>query len=145
MSDVYAEAFYHLIWATTRREPMVTERVEALLYPYLCQKCIEKKAFVYAVGGMPDHVHLVCSIPPAFSVSNFVKIIKGSTSHYINEYAFDVSIKWQRGYGYLTLAKHDLPDVIAYVENQKTRHAEDRLWPKLERLPSETNSSEDAS
>ncbi len=140
MSDVYAEAFYHFIWATTRREPMVTERVEALLYPFLCQKCIEKKAFVYAVGGMPDHVHLVCSIPPTISVSDFAKAIKGSASHYINHDDFGVSVKWQRGYAYLTLAKHDLPDVIVYVENQKTRHAENQLWPKLERLPNDTES-----
>ena len=76
MADVYEEAYYHLIWATTRREAMITPSVEKTLYDYIYQKCREKEAFIYALGGMPDHVHLVCSVPAKISVSDFVQLIK---------------------------------------------------------------------
>ena len=136
MSDVYEEAYFHLVWGTTRREPMILPRTEPLLYPYIHQKCREK-AFVYALNGMPDHVHLVCSIPASVAVSDFVKLVKGSVSHFINHHPETDPVRWQRGYGYLTFAKHDLDPVVDYVQNQKTRHAEGRLWPALERLPAD--------
>ncbi len=37
MSDVYAEAFYHLVWATKMREQMIEPRLEVLLYAHIRQ------------------------------------------------------------------------------------------------------------
>jgi putative transposase len=137
MSDVYEEAYCHLVWATTRREAMISLATEALLYDYIYQKCCQKKAFVYALGGMPDHVHLICSVPSSIAVADFVQLIKGSSSHYISHHVQINALRWQRGYGYLTFAKHDLASVISYVKDQKKHHAEGKLWPKLEYLPAE--------
>ena len=135
MADVYEEAYCHLVWATTKREAMITPGVEKMLYNYIYQKSREKKAFVYALGGMPDHVHLVCSVPATISVSDFVKSIKGSSSHYSSHHAQSDSLRWQRGYAYLTFAKHDLDAVVNYVQSQKRHHAEGKLWQSLEHLP----------
>ena len=137
MSDVYQEAYYHIVWATRLRDPMILPRMEGLLFPYIRQKCGEKKAFVYALNGMTDHVHLVCSIPASFAVADFVHAIKGSSSHSVNHHAGADPLRWQRGYSYHTLAKRGLPPVIGYVRDQKKRHAENRLWPALERTPVE--------
>ena len=135
MSDTYEEAYCHLVWATTQREAMISPAMEIMLYDYIYQKCREKKAFIYALGGMPDHVHLICSIPASIAVADFVNLIKGSSSHYISHHAQSNALRWQRGYGYLTFAKHDLTSVVSYVKNQKKHHAEGKLWPKLEHLP----------
>jgi len=135
MTDVYQQSYYHVVWATKRREEMVLPRSEALLFSYIRQKCAEKGAFVYALGGLPDHVHLLCSIPATLAVSDFVKLIKGSSSHYINRHPQAGPVRWQRGYSYHTFSKRDLADTMAYVRDQKKRHAEGRLWPALERVP----------
>ncbi len=135
MPDVYGEAYYHFIWATTRRAEMIVPRMESLLHAYIRQKCREERAFVYAVGGVEDHLHLVCSLPPSIAVSDFVKLIKGSSSHYASHHAQGDPLRWQRGYAYLTFAGHDLAAIVSYVENQKARHAAGKLWPKLEKLP----------
>jgi REP element-mobilizing transposase RayT len=137
MPDVYGEAYYHLIWATARRERMVVPRIEDLLYDYIRRKCREKQAFVYALGGMPDHVHLACSIPASLAVAEFAQTLKGSSSHYINHRGQLDGLRWQRGYSYLTFAKRDLLAVVAYIEGQKQHHADGKLWPKLERLPTD--------
>ena len=137
MSDVYEESYCHLVWATTRREAMIQPLAEDMLYDYIRQKSRERKAFVYALGELPDHVHLVCSVPVSLAVSEFVKLIKGSSSHYMSHHKQVTAMRWQRGYSYLTFSKHDLPAVVQYVECQKERHAENKLWPKLEHLPAE--------
>ncbi len=135
MADVYEEAYCHLVWATTKREVMITPSVEKTLYDYIYQKCREKKAFIYALGRMPDHVHLVCSVPVSISVSDFVKLIKGSSSYSASRHSQSDSLRWQRGYAYLTFAKHDLDAVVSYVRGQKKHHAESKLWASLEHLP----------
>ncbi len=137
MSDVYEEAYCHLVWATTQREAMILSAMEILLYDYIHQKCRQKKAFAYALGGMPDHVHLICSIPASIAVADFVQLIKGSSSHYVSHHSQSDALRWQHGYGYLTFAKHDLSAVISYVKEQKKHHAEGKLWPKLEKVPTE--------
>ncbi len=135
MADVYEEAYCHLIWATTKREAMILPSVEKTLYDYIYQKSREKRAFVYALGGMSDHLHLVCSVPAKISVSDFVQLIKGGSSHYISQQAQSDALRWQRGYAYLTFAKHDLDAVVCYVQGQKKHHAEGKLWASLEHLP----------
>ncbi len=136
MSDVYEEAYHHLVWATKQREPMVAPSVESLLYAHIYQKCREMRTFVHALGGMPDHIHLVCSVPASIAVSEFMRNLKGSSSYYISHHAQGDPLRWQPGYGLLTYGKHDLPKVVGYVESQKGHHDRDRLWPKLERTSS---------
>ena len=135
MADVYEEAYCHLIWATTKREAMISPSVEKTLYDYIHQKNRDRKAFIYAMGGMPDHVHLVCSVPASVSVSDFVQLIKGSSSHYVSRQSQRDALRWQRGYAYLTFAKHDLNAVVSYVQSQKKHHMEGNLWASLEHLP----------
>ena len=84
---------------------------------------------------MPDHVHLVCSVPVSISVSDFVKLIKGGSSYSTSRHSQSHALRWQRGYAYMTFAKHDLEAVINYVRGQKKHHAEGNLWPSLEHLP----------
>lgn len=43
MADVYEQSYCHLVWATTRREAMISLDVEKMLYDYIRQKCREKK------------------------------------------------------------------------------------------------------
>jgi putative transposase len=39
-----------------------------------------KEVEVIELNIRPDHVHLVCSIPPKMSVSDFMGILKGKTA-----------------------------------------------------------------
>jgi putative transposase len=89
---------------------------------------------VHAINGTEDHVHLVTSIPPTLSISEFVKKIKGSSSHYRNKVMLPETerFRWQAGYGAFSLSKRQLDIAIAYVENQKQRHADNQLWTALE-------------
>lgn len=68
-----------------------------------------------------NHIHWVVSISPTLAISDFVKKIKGSSSHYLNNV---LSLKenkfaWQAGYGVFSLGQTQLERAIAYVDNQK--------------------------
>ena len=56
--------YYHLVWATKERQPLINPETEAALYPYIISKADTLRCIVHAIGGVEDHIHLVVSIPP---------------------------------------------------------------------------------
>lgn len=126
--------YYHLIWPTQHREPLITEAVEARLFPYLVSKATENDVFVYAINGWYDHVHLVVAIPPKHSVAEIVKRLKGASSHYMNyDVRLDRPFGWQRGYGALSVGERQRAIAEAYVARQKEHHARQTANASLER------------
>jgi REP element-mobilizing transposase RayT len=49
---------------------------------------------VQVINGMPEHVHLVLSIPSMLAIAELVKRVKGVSSHFVNE-TFKPEFKWQ--------------------------------------------------
>jgi len=128
-------SYAHLVWTTKDRSPFIDTTIEKQLYAQIVKKASGLECYVYAINGMPDHIHLVLAVPPKHSVSHVVKELKGASSHFVNhiisppEYVF----KWQRGYGYLTLGQTQLERAISYVEGQKEHHASNTTNGWLER------------
>jgi putative transposase len=129
----YWRLYYHIVWGTRLREPLITPEIEQTLYPMLSAKMAEKRAWVFAVGGIADHVHMVAAIPPSVSIAEFVKFVKGATSYSVSA-VFDVPFHWQRGYGVFSLNRGNLKTVIEYVKRQKQHHRESTTIADLERV-----------
>ena len=127
-------AYYHLVWATHQRQPLINSATEQLLFPYLEKKAIEFETIVYALNGVEDHIHMVVSIPPRYSVAEVVKGLKGGSSHYLNHSGLPKEFKWQRGYGVFTLGERQRPDAQAYVRAQKQYHGAGTTNTWLERV-----------
>ena len=72
----YWRTFYHLIWATRQRKPLITPTIEQRLYPYLVHKAAQMEVGVLAIGGWTDHIHMVVSIPPKLAIAGLVKALK---------------------------------------------------------------------
>ncbi len=124
----------HIVWATWDRLPLITEDIERELYRYIHQACQENQCQVLAIGGLPDHVHLLILMPSTISISDLLKYIKGGSSHFVSRTLTPgVWFQWQGSYACHSFAYADRAKVIAYVSNQKRRHAENDLWPSLER------------
>ncbi|GIV80365.1 MAG: hypothetical protein KatS3mg050_4759 [Litorilinea sp.] len=122
----YTRLFYHLIWATKNRLPLISPDIEPDLWHYLRRKAGELECKVLAVNGWHDHVHLVMEIPPKHSVAEVVKRLKGASSHEFPD------LYWQRGYGVLTVSERNLGAALEYVNRQKEHHIQQTTHPKLE-------------
>ena len=75
----YWRVYYHIVWAVKGRRPLISNTVEAILFPAIEAKVRELRAQYIAINGTEDHIHLLVSIPPSISVADFVARIKGST------------------------------------------------------------------
>lgn len=131
----YWRLFYHVIWATKERLPLIEPAWEAELHGYIHGKATALECIVHAVGGMPDHIHVVLSIPPKLAVATIVGKIKGASSHHVNEqFISDGMFAWQNEYGVLSFSEHELTKIVAYINSQKKHHAENNIKNHFENI-----------
>ena len=135
----YWACFYHVVWATRGREPILAPAKFALVEAVVRAAAEDGRVLVHAVGCMPDHVHVAASVPPALAVAAVVKRWKGSSSHLLNRHRGEGGDRfgWQAEYGVHTFGRDALPRVVAYVNGQAEHHRRDDLWPGLERAASD--------
>jgi len=134
MRAPYTQLYLHAVWATWDRLPLITPDVELRLYGEINEKCRALKAYPLALGGMPDHLHLLVRLPTTLAVATLLKEVKGASSHLVtHEIKPGEFFKWQGAYGAFTLSKDEVPRVIDYIRNQKEHHASQTLWPDWER------------
>jgi REP element-mobilizing transposase RayT len=130
--------YYHLIWATKERQPLISANHETKLYNYIIGKADSLGCIIHAIGGIENHIHLVASIPPNLSISDFVQNIKGSSAHHLNHICASQDIfAWQRGYGVFSLGGKQLEQAVVYVKKQKEHHLNGTAIASLERRTQE--------
>lgn len=61
-------------------------------------------------------------------------MVKGSSSHEVNQKLGRKVLEWQTGYGIVSFGTRDLEWVKAYVLNQRERHATGQIVDRLERI-----------
>jgi putative transposase len=106
--------FYHIVWTTKYRTPIITAQIEPILFEAFRQKCHELECEIYALNCVADHIHIALSIPPKLAVADWVKLIKGVSSRAVNTHftTLEQRFGWQRGYGVLTFVTKNLNFVV---------------------------------
>ncbi len=85
---------------------------------------------------MPDHVHLLLSIPPEYNISSFMGYLKGKTAtmifdkHANLKYKFGNKHFWSTGYYVSTVGLNEAT-IAKYIRDQeKQDQIEDKLTTK---------------
>lgn len=124
------------------REPFITPTLAARIEKSFQMTAEESRIQLRAVGFMPDHVHLIESIPPAVAISEAVRRLKGASSHSANQITGTTSkFAWQPDYGVLSFDERVLRSVLAYVLNQPRIHEQRKTREALERMSSDEAST----
>jgi putative transposase len=111
----------HIVFSTKNREPLIARDHEAALWAYVAGICRNHECVPHAVGGMPDHIHIACSLHRTVTQSDLVKEIKiGATKWMKAETGWPFA--WQRGYGVFSFGPAQKLEVIAYIQNQREHH-----------------------
>jgi putative transposase len=128
--------FYHFVWGTKSREPLLTPDLQTHVFPYLVSKSRELGALVLALNGVQDHIHVLAAVPPRVAPAEFVKRLKGASSRLVTR-QFDLPFSWQEGYGVYSVSERDVQQLRKYVRAQKERHRTGELVASWESLSGE--------
>lgn len=123
MGHTFTKLVYHCIFSTKGRRALINEAIRERLYSYMRGILENSEAQALAIGGVPDHVHLLIETAPAAAVSDMMRIVKTNSSKWIHEtFPTHREFAWQGGYGAFTVSASAVPDVVAYIAHQTEHH-----------------------
>ncbi|MCA9903018.1 MAG: IS200/IS605 family transposase [Anaerolineae bacterium] len=130
----FVRCFYHVIWATKYRAPLITPDVERALLQTVREKSQMLGCPILAIEAVEDHIHVAVANVPRIAVAEWVRQVKGLSSRQINALFPDRELRfaWQESYGVLTFGAKNLEFVVEYVNRQKAHHAANTLEMYLE-------------
>ena len=123
MGHTYTNLNYHLVFSTKDRQPLITKSTQPKLYAYIGGIIREMKGEMLAIGGVEDHVHILCRLGTAVSLADALRQIKGSSSRWANEkLELDGKFAWQTGYGAFSVSQSKTASVERYISEQDDHH-----------------------
>jgi putative transposase len=114
---------YHIVFAPKYRRQVIYRQIKRDIGKILRQLCDLKKVDILEAEACPDHIHMLVSIPPNLSVSQFMGYLKGKSSLMIFERHANLKYKygnrhfWCRGYYVDTVGKNTAK-IKEYIQNQ---------------------------
>lgn len=120
----YSNLLYHIIFRPYGGESVLTDEHSDSLYSYIQGFIVNKKCKLYAIGGMPNHIHILLDIHPTIAVSDFVRVLKTSVGNYIKDHVeqYPKFNGWARSYAVFTYSKKEFDVVKNYILRQKEHH-----------------------
>jgi putative transposase len=118
------ECKYHIVWIPKYRKKTIFGDLRKHLGEIFRELARQKESKVLEGHLMSDHVHILLSIPPKYSVSQVVGFIKGKSAIQIarnfqgRKKNFVGQHFWARGYYVSTVGK-DEDAVREYIQNQE--------------------------
>ena len=114
---------YHVVFAPKYRRLEIYGALKADIGKILRQLCQQKGVEIIEAEACPDHIHMLISIPPKYSVAQIMGYLKGKSSLMIFDRHANLKYKygnrhfWARGY-YVDTVGRNKKQVQEYIRNQ---------------------------
>lgn len=120
----YTSLTYHLVFSTRYRIGVIDRGHEKELYKFMFDFASRKGIKIRRIGGMPDHVHILCDIPANIAVSDFVRLLKSESSKFmkINE-NFPLWDGWTKRYAAFSVDASLREVRRQYIMHQREHHS----------------------
>ncbi len=123
MPATHSQILLHVVFSTKKRAAMINTHLQLLLYDYIGGIVRAQQGTLYAIGGMPDHVHLLLRWRTDAAISDLMRTVKARSSSWVHKTLPDFAgFTWQEGYAVFSVSKSAEPDVKRYIENQLEHH-----------------------
>ena len=121
---------YHIVFAPKYRRRIIYGKIKADIGTMLRKLCEYKGIEILEAEACKDHIHMLVSIPPKYSVSQIMGYLKGKSSLMIFEKYANLKYKygnrhfWCRGY-YVDTVGRNKKAIEKYIRNQLQQDYED--------------------
>ncbi|MDD6581086.1 MAG: transposase [Bacteroidales bacterium] len=123
MPQSLAQVYIHLVFHTKYSSVTIREGDLPKLFAYIDGIIVNKNAMVIQIGGVTNHIHILCTLPRIVSIADFVEDIKKCSSKWIKTLdSYYSKFAWQGGYAIFSVSASQVQNVKQYVMNQKEHH-----------------------
>jgi putative transposase len=120
VSHSYVQNIVHVVFSTKERRNLIPAEFQPALWAYVAGICKKNAIFVYAVGGLDDHIHSLIQLPATMALAKVILTIKSNSSRWTHERGQQV--EWQEGYGAFSVSTSKVSTVERYIRNQAAHH-----------------------
>ena len=117
------ECKYHIVFAPKYRRQIIYGKIKQDIGQMIRKLCQYKGIEIHEAEACKDHIHMLVSIPPKYSVSQIMGYLKGKSSLMIYEKYPELKYKyrnrefWCRGYYVDTVGKN-AKKIEEYIKHQ---------------------------
>jgi len=114
---------YHIVFAPKYRRKVIYGELRREIGEIIRKLCNEKKVELIEAEACPDHIHILVSIPPYLSVSQFMGYLESKSAlmifdrHAHLKYKYGRRNFWARGYFVDTVGKNEKA-IKEYIRTQ---------------------------
>ena len=114
---------YHIVFAPKYRRQVIYGKIKADIGKMLRKLCEYKQIEILEAEACKDHIHMLISVPPKYSISQIMGYLKGKSSLMIFEKYANLKYKygnrhfWCRGYYVDTVGKNE-KKIAEYIQEQ---------------------------
>ena len=117
------ECKYHIVFAPKFRRQIIYGKIKREVGKILRKLCEYKGIEILEAEACTDHIHMLVSIPPKYSVAQIMGFLKGKSSLMIFDRHANLKYKygnrhfWARGY-YVDTVGRNKKQIAEYIRNQ---------------------------
>ena len=114
---------YHIVFAPKYRRQVIYGKIKADIGKMLRKLCEYKQIEILEAEACKDHIHMLISVPPKYSISQVMGYLKGKSSLMIFEKYANLKYKygnrhfWCRGF-YVDTVGRNKKAIAEYIRNQ---------------------------
>jgi REP-associated tyrosine transposase len=125
----------HIIFSTKERRPWLTKDVRTRVWAYLARVLQNLECHSITVGGVEDHIHILCNLTKKHAPMKVLEVIKKDSSKFVKTLAPNLALfHWQDGYGLFSVSPSHRKAVQEYIQNQEDHHKKETFQEELLRV-----------
>ena len=123
MPQSLSRILVHIVFSTKQRQPYLKPDVRNEVCRYMAGILKEHQSPAIEIGGVEDHIHLLCRMSRTITQADLVKELKRVSSLWIKQRDPGSSeFAWQGGYGAFSVSPSALDRTTNYIANQEQHH-----------------------
>jgi putative transposase len=123
MPQSLSNILVHIIFSTKLSKPFIAQAIKKELYSYMTSILKDCACSPIIIGGMEDHVHVLCKLSKTRSMSSVVEDVKKKSSKWIKNKGVECKdFYWQNGYGAFSIGKSQVNTLKEYIQTQEDHH-----------------------
>lgn len=134
MSQSLAQIYLNLVFSTKNRIHSL-RGIEEKTHAYLVGACNNLESPSLIIGGVEDHVHILCLQSKNIALKDLVGEIKRESSKWIKTQGQGYQdFYWQGGYGAFSISPSHVLMVEQYITNQRKHHTQISFQDEFRRM-----------
>jgi putative transposase len=124
MPQSLSQILVHTVFSTKERRPLLREKLlREELHRYLGGILSNLDCQPIIVGGVEDHVHLLCALARTCEPAAMIKEVKRGSSLWIKTKSPELNdFAWQNGYGIFSIGFSQIETARNYIAGQEEHH-----------------------